>query len=447
MATEVVMPKQGNSVEACILLEWKVKVGDAVSVGDILCEAETDKSTIEVESTAGGTVLALLWNEGDEVPVMQPILAVGEAGESYSGSAQAAPVSPAAPETSSPAAEKAAPVVQAPAAQVPATADVAVAASPRAKERAKKEGISLEGIAPTGPKGRLIERDVIQASLRDASLSPAAREMALSSGASIPETGSGIGGRILMKDLLTRGSDSAGPDASQEEVKVIPVKGVRKVTAQRMKESLDSTAQFTLNSYADATGLLALRKKLKLSGEERGLSSVSINDMVMFAVSRTLLQFPFMNAHFSMDSIKEYPHVHLGCAVDTPKGLLVPVITYADVRSLKELSSEAKRLAYKAIDGKAQMEELSGSTFTVTNLGALGVDTFTPVINIPEVAILGVGEIALKAVGSGGEDVKFVPHIGLSLTINHMAVDGAPAARFLKALAQNIADIELTLAL
>ncbi len=444
MATEVVMPKQGNSVEACILLEWKVKVGDTVSTGDILCEAETDKSTIEVESTAEGTVLALLWNEGDEVPVMQPILAVGDAGESYTAAAGPAPA--AEEKKAEPASAPAPEAAAAPEAAPAVTAESGLAASPRAKQRATKEGISLDGIAPTGPKGRIIERDVISAAARSASVSPAAKEAALATGAALPETGSGIGGRILMKDLISRG-ESPAPAAAAAEVTVKPVRGVRKVTAQRMKESLDTTAQFTLNAYADARGLQNLRNKLKNSREELGMNRVSINDMVMFAVSRTLKEFPYMNAHFSMEAITEFPNVHLGFACDTPKGLLVPVVSYADVRSLKELSDESKRLAAKAIEGKAQAEDLTGSTFTVSNVGAMGVDTFTPVINIPEVAILGVGEIALKPVGTGGDDVTFVPHIGLSLTINHMAVDGAPGARFLKALSQNIADIELMMAL
>ena len=319
--------------------------------------------------------------------------------------------------------------------------------SPRAKNRASREGISLDSITGTGPKGRIIERDVAAAAARPVSVSPAARAEAQASGASLPQRGSGIAGRILLRDLLSPAATEEAVAQISGGTRVIPVRGIRKVTAQRMKESLETTAQFTLNAYADASGLLALRKRCKQSSEELGLNSVSIHDMVMFAVSRTLTRYPYMNAHVSQTEITEFDNVHLGFAVDTPKGLLVPVVPYAELRSLKELSDESKRLARKAIDGKAQMDELSGSTFTVSNLGSLGIDTFSPVINIPEVAILGVGEIALKPVGTGGEDVRFVPHIGLSLTINHMAVDGAPGARFFKALTQNIADIELMLAL
>lgn len=447
MATEVVMPKQGNSVEACILLEWKVKVGDSVSAGDIICEAETDKSTIEVESTAEGTVLALLWSEGDEVPVMQPILAVGAAGEAYEGATilNAAPEGDTSGETSRATDTVKEQPLSVPQAPTPSTSEISSGVSPRAKSRAAREGVSLEGVTPTGPKGRIIERDVLAASSRSVSVSPAARAASLATGVAVPPRGSGIAGRILLKDLVSSTEDQGSERPAEKTV--IPVKGIRKVTSQRMKESVDTTAAFTLNAYADARGLMALRKKFKESSEELGLSRVSINDMVMFAVSRTLTSYPYMNAHFFGDTITEYENVHLGFAVDTPRGLLVPVLPYAELHSLKELSDTSKQLAGRALDGKAQMEELSGSTFTVSNLGALGIDTFSPVINIPEVAILGVGEISLKPIGTGGEDVRFVPHIGLSLTINHMAVDGAPGARFLQALTQNIADIELMLAL
>jgi len=453
MAVEVVMPKQGNSVEACIILEWRVAVGDTVSVGDVVCEAETDKSTIEVESSADGTVLALLYAEGDEVPVMSPMMVVGEKGEKVEISApkseetvKEAPQESVKEEVK----EEKAPV------ELVSTSNDSddLFASPRAKHAAQKQGVALASLTPSGPKGRIIERDVLAYASQYPSISPAAKEAIVNGEGVAPSQGSGIGGRILLKDLLAhsqqnveQGGDEASLLAFPGAYKEIPVKGVRKVTAQRMGESLSTTAQFTMTSYADATSLLALRKKCKNSNPELLLQNITINDMVMFVVSKTLQQFPSLNAHYLKDKIVEFEHVHLGCAVDTPKGLLVPVVPFASLRSLRELSDEAKRLAQKAIDGKAQMEELSGSTFTVTNIGALGIDSFTPVINIPEVAILGVGGISLRPVGKGGDDVTFVPHISLSLTVNHMAVDGAPGARFLKALVNNIASIDLMLAL
>jgi len=192
--------------------------------------------------------------------------------------------------------------------------------------------------------------------------------------------------------------------------------------------------------------LKMLRSRLKTSDPQLGLQKISINDLVLFAVSRTLLQYPFMNSHFLGDTIETFSHVHLGFAVDTPKGLLVPVVRYADQLSLQSLSDEAKRLASLSVEGKAQSEDLTGGTFTVSNLGAMGIEYFTPVLNVPEVAILGVGGINLRPVEEEDGDVVFVPHIGLSLTIDHQAVDGAPAARFLQALCANIASIDLLMA-
>lgn len=439
MAVEIVMPKQGNSVESCLILNWKVKVGDQVSVGDIVCEAETDKSTIDVESTSGGTVLALLYNEEDEVPVMAPIMVVGEKGEKVDVSSSAEPQ-----KTEEVKVEAKAQVVapESPQQVVQETREGAFA-SPRAKHTARDVGVFLDEVSPTGPKGRIIERDVLRVASSRPSLSPLAKEAALQ-GKEVPERGSGIGGRVLRKDLINKTETT--PSIENEFV-VKPVKGIRKVVAHRMAESVHTTAQFTMSSFANATTLQAMRKRLKNSDPSMGLTNITINDLVMFAVTKTLHSFPYMNAHFLGDSIKEFHHVQLGCAVDTPRGLLVPVIKYANLCSLKELSDEAKRVAYAAIDGASLPDELTGSTFTVTNLGNVGVETFTPIINIPEVAILGVGGINVRPVGKGGDDVSFVPHIAFSLTINHMAVDGAPGAAFLAALVKNIESLDLLLAL
>lgn len=455
MAVEVVMPKQGNSVESCIIIDWKVGEGDTVSVGDVVCEAETDKSTIEVESTADGTVLKLLYAVEDEVPVMQPIMVVGEKGEQ---------VSIEAPKASSdkeetvepPEEEKPAGKPDGDAKKMPQVdTKEANGISPRARAVANSSGVDISQLQPTGPKGRIIERDVLGALDGKQPLTPAAREALLEKGLSAPASGSGIGGRILSTDLgKTEGTSTQPQLADSAPIGEFPgpfvetaVRGVRKITAKRMHESLSSTAQFTMNAYADASALQALRARFKASAPELGLQKVTINDLVLFAVSRTIKQFGYMNSHFLGDKILTFDHVHLGCAVDTPKGLLVPVVKYADKRSLKQLSDEFKRLATESMEGKAQPDDLSGGTFTVTNLGAMGVDTFTPVINVPEVAILGVGGISLRAKEDSDGDVFFVPHIGLSLTIDHQAVDGAPAARFLKALCENIASIDLLMAL
>ena len=213
-----------------------------------------------------------------------------------------------------------------------------------------------------------------------------------------------------------------------------------------MLESLQTTAQLTMNSSAEATALLAYRQRLKNSAEGLGLQNVTINDLILLAVSRILPQFPELNAHFQDDNIYQFGQVHLGFAVDTPRGLMVPVIREATALTLKQIAVESKRLATACQEGTINLDELSGGTFTVTNMGLFGIESFTPVLNPPEVGILGIGSLDLKAVEVDG-DVQFVKHIGLSLTINHQVVDGAPAARFLQAVARGLADLELLLAL
>ncbi|MDC7235505.1 MAG: dihydrolipoamide acetyltransferase family protein [Spirochaetales bacterium] len=457
MAEIVVMPKAGNSVESCIILEWTKAEGDTVAVGDVLCEAETDKATVTVESTAAGVLLKQLFAEDDDVPVMQPMAIVGEAGEDISGmlaelgsgSAESAPPAEAASEAA-PAESPA--VSEAPVTAVPvSTGEPSGFASPRARNLAAAKAVALDTIAGSGPEGRIVERDVLAALEGQAPLTPAAMEELIRSGKSAPVRGTGLGGRVLKSDL----SDApAAPAASASaatadfpgETEDIKVKGVRKITASRMLESITQTAQLTMNTSADATRILALRKRLKNSPEEMGLQKITINDLVMLVTARTLKDFPEMNAHWLGDTIRQFKSVHLGCAVDTPRGLMVPVVRNADSLSLKELGTETKRVFGNCLEGQIDPEELTGGTFTITNLGAMGIESFTPVLNKPEVGILGVCTIQPKPVMKG-EDVAFVPHMGLSLTFDHQATDGAPAGRFLKALVANLENIDLVLAL
>lgn len=239
----------------------------------------------------------------------------------------------------------------------------------------------------------------------------------------------------MAEELIAVKADAPAPVCNEDEVEVIPLKGVRKVIAKRMLESLQTTAQLTLFASAEASALLTYRKLLKQSAEGLGAQGISINDLILFAVSRIVPQFPEMNALFENDAIFRHKNVHLGFAVDTPRGLLVPVVRQANRLSLKQLSDEVRHLATAALDGSITADEMRGGTFTVTNLGSLGIESFTPVLNLPQVAVLGVGTVDLKPI-EGKCKVEFRPHIGLSLTINHQVVDGGPAARFLRALAQ-----------
>jgi pyruvate dehydrogenase E2 component (dihydrolipoamide acetyltransferase) len=443
MATPIVMPKLGNSVESSIIVRWHKNVGDAVVVGDAICEVETDKASVDVESPAAGTLLARFFDVGDDVPVMVNIAALGVVGEHVDGlRPDNAPKKQGIVQNKTKDAIYGVPTNNP---QTPAKGGLpsvvlsqmsSQSISPRARNLAKREGVTIEKIQGSGPGGRIIERDVRAMMTRAPKMTPLAKAMVASGDFASPE---GASGRITSKDL-----QPVQPD--DDRVEAIPLKGVRKVIATRMLQSLQTTAQLTLNTSADARALQAYRKRLKASDESLGLRKVTINDLVMFAVSRTLVSFPELNSLFYDETIYRHRDVQLGFAVDTPRGLIVPVIRRAHTLSLKALADEAWRLARACQDGNVKPNELEGGTFTVSNLGSFGIESFTPVLNPPQVAILGVGSINLKAVDVDGE-VVFVPHIGLSLTINHQVVDGAPGARFLQQLAKNLTEIETLLAL
>lgn len=444
MATEVLMPKQGNTVESCLIVEWKKKEGDAVAEKEVICVVETDKATFEIESPAAGTMLKQFFAAGDDVPVQTIIAAIGKAGEDVSAMAPKGGAS-AAKEESAPAPKtESAPAAQAPtvhAAPVSTSGDVGI--SPRARNLADAKGIAADSLGGSGPGGRIIERDV-KAAL-SGTPTPAAVAAAKASGMAYPLTGSGIGGRVRASDLIAkRGGVNIESLPFPGPFTDTPVKGIRKVISERMLTSMTTTAQCTLSSSADASVMLSLRERLKKLPKEDPRSSVTLNDFVLFAVAQTLTSFRMMNAHFSGTSIREFEAVHLAFAVDTPRGLMVPVIKNAHARSLVDISMEAKRLGKACQDGSAKPDELSGSTFTITNLGALGIESFTPVLNIPEVAILGVCSTVNRPVMKDGV-VTAVPHMGLSITFNHQAVDGAPTARFLKAVADTLANFDIVM--
>ena len=443
MATIVVMPQLGNSVESCIIVEWMIAEGDTVSVDQTLASIETDKSTMEVPSTAEGTVLKLLWEEGDEVPVKDPLIIVGEPGEDISGLVPGGDAAPA--EADAPAEQAAAPEAAAPAF---ATERATGAVSPRARALAASNGVDASAIAEgSGPHGRVIERDVAAAIAAGPVLTSAAR----AAGVSAAE-GTGIGGRVSVADAgrtaeAAPAAAVAAPAAAADfpgASTSAPLKGVRKVVAKRMMESLTSTAQLTLNTTANAAGILAMRKKVKNADESLGLNKITLNDLVCFAVSRTLLKYPVFNAHLEDGVLTEFEQVHLGFACDTPRGLLVPVIRSAQALGLKAFSDEAKRLAGGAIDGTIAPDFLSGGTFTVSNIGSFGIETFTPVINLPQTAILGVGAITPRPVVAADGTIGVEQRLNLSLTIDHQVIDGADGARFLRDLVAAIENIDVT---
>ncbi|MDZ4763087.1 MAG: dihydrolipoamide acetyltransferase family protein [Chloroflexota bacterium] len=472
MAVPVVMPKLGNSVESSIIVAWKKHAGERVNEGDVIAEVETDKAVQEITAPSSGVLLATFYAVGDDVPVMVNIAAIGDMGESV----DSLRTGNLTPQPSLATAEEGSLLSRSNSSSIPErmSESAFVAVSPRARGLALRRKLALSGIVGTGPGGRIIERDLIghdvQAALeRQPKLTPVAQAKVSGGEYSAPAQGSGVGGRITTRDLIPKfaidtpqppdlyplAADSAlqvsaAPKrtliADANGAKVTVLKGVRKVIAARMLESLRTTAQLTLNSSADARALQAYRRRLKDSADTLGLRGVTINDLVMYATAHTLMQFPDLNAHLKDSAITQYNDIQLGFAVDTPRGLIVPVIKDAATLSLRQLAAAAARLAAACQSGTLKPDELDGGTFTVSNLGSLGIESFTPVLNPPQVGILGVGAIQLKPVDVDGE-TQFIPHIGLSLTIDHQAVDGAPGARFLQALARNIAQFDLMLAL
>ncbi|MBQ7330377.1 MAG: 2-oxo acid dehydrogenase subunit E2 [Oscillospiraceae bacterium] len=401
------MPKAGITVESCIIGEWVKKVGDQVKIGDILFTYETDKASFECESTAEGELLAIFFEEGDEVPCMENVCAVGPHGEPTdclkpgAAVAVAAEAAPAAEAAAAPAAAEAAAVEYKPGAPV----------SPRAAKLAKSAGVDATAAIGTGPNGRIIERDV-QALI--AKGVPAAKGTAV----------------------------AAAPEAEYEDVKF---SGIRRAISKSMHTSLATMAQLTHNTSFDATAILNYRKALKAAGGE--YAGITIGDIVLYAVSRTLLNHPDLNANMLDDNnIRLFKHVNLGVAVDTPRGLMVPTLFHADEMSLLEISKAVKELAAECRDGAINPDKLSGGSFTVSNLGNMGVESFTPVINPPQTGILGVCGTTDRVRKAADGSIELYPAMGLSLTYDHRAVDGTPAARFQAELGKNLENFTTLLA-
>lgn len=441
MANTVIMPRQGQSVESCIITTWHKKKGDAVKEGDILFSYETDKSAFDEPSQFSGTMLALLAEEGDVVDCLAPVCVIGEEGEDVSSlissSGDSAGANSHAEESSDKTEEKANVEIKA---EVTKSDDNSgrIKISPRAKNLALKTGVDMTFVEPTGPHGRIIERDI---------------NAALDAGrvGSTEDVLDFLAGKITVKESeaqtnlvpISESAVSSAPATCDfRDFTEVPLTNVRRVIARTMHQSLSEMAQLTLNSSFDATSLLTYRASLKESGEAMGLSKITINDMVLFAVSRVLPNYAEINANLVDDKFRMFSHANVGMAVDTDRGLLVPVIFGAETMSLSEISSRAKALAASAKEGTLSPDDMSGGSFTVTNLGSLGIESFTPVINPPQTAILGVCCTTNRVRADG----TVYPAMGLSLTFDHRAVDGAPAAKFLRELCSALENFGLLLA-
>ena len=403
MATAVIMPKQGQSVETCIITRWFKKKGESVSVGDILFSYETDKASFDLESPEEGILLDIFFNDGAEVPVLVNVAVIGKNDETTdSFNPASAPAKAISDIKASATPEKltAMKTIR----TLETTENNKIRISPRAKKMAHEKGISYNKLSGSGPNGRIIARDIEKG---------------------IPDN------VIDTKVIQTTGSDFTEQ----------PLSNVRKLIAKAMHSSLQNAAQLTHHMSADVRFLLEARQIIKIRlASDKSQQDITLNDMVCWCVIKALGKFPEANSHFLEDRIKTFSKVHLGLAVDTPRGLMVPSVRDASDMDLVKLSKELKSAAEACKRGSINPELINSAsaTFTVSNLGNYGVEMFTPVINLPQVAILGVCTIINRPANMGNNTFGFVPYIGLSLTYDHRAIDGGPATLFLKEIKEQI---------
>ncbi len=450
MAHVIIMPKQGQSVESCIVSEFKKKVGDTVKVGDVLFGYETDKATFEEESQVEGTVLAIFWADGDEIPVLQNVMVIGEPGESFEEFAPSKEEGGTPSEASGQPDKAEEPAGKAAERLVPfeAVENNGAPVSPRARRLAAQKGVNTDQVAGSGPGGRIIERDVLAAAAAQGSLTGLAKARMAAGGVVSPGSGSGLAGAVKGSDLkVWKPSHSEDLPGEGTDYEVVKLSNMRKLIAKSMYNSLQNSAQLTHMLGADARKVQALRKKAKKAMEEGRLDvNITINDFVCYAVIRALQAFPNVNSHCLGDAMRLFKCVNLGLAVDTERGLMVPAVAHADEMDIVTLSRNLKKVADDSKKGSINPDLLSpeAASFTVSNLGGFGVEWFTPIINLPQSGILGVGTIVPRPKMVDGE-YKFVPYMALSFTYDHRAIDGGEATRFLKKVAEEIENLDIDL--
>lgn len=405
MATPLPMPKLGLTMEEGTILKWRKGEGEAVEKGEIILDIQTDKVEYEVESPDGGLLLKTLAGEGDVVPCGTDIAVIGEEGENISGFGSAPAKAPVETEseaaealpTPPPAPSKTAPAPAAPVAAQPARTG-RIFASPAARRVARELGIDFRTLKGSGPGGRIVQADVRAAA---ASGIPAAVTAAAS-----------------------------GPAAVAGST---PLAGMRKIIADRMLSSWSQVPRITMQAEVDLTNLLAVREASRRAWENDLGVKVSINDLILFYTARAVRRCPAVNVRLTENALEQMQDVNIGVAVAVEQGLMVPVIRGADQKSIDAISRESRALAEAARAGALGLDALEGGTFTVSNLGAYGVDHFSAIINHPESAILSVGAARERAVVRNGEVVaRTTAFVGINA--DHRVVDGAPAAEFLSTL-------------
>jgi pyruvate dehydrogenase E2 component (dihydrolipoamide acetyltransferase) len=465
MPTEVLVPPLGQTVDVVKLVSWYKNEGDTVQQGEPLFVIETDKATLDVEAPSHGILRHVTAAPGDDVKALSAIALIAAPGEALKVEVE---IEAKAEVQSVPHSASTSTLISA------STSRRFV--SPRARRLAEAEGAPLDAILPTGPEGAIIERDVrayltqvkaeaqVETPRRTdlftstsasplASITPVARRMAEEAGLDWRSlAGSGPRGQIVREDVESAVEESKrtgkleswristlphppspthplSPFAEQP-VDSIPFTGLRGLIAERMVASHSQTAPVTLTAEADASALVELRRQLAADGVQ-----AAYNDLLLYVLARALREHPRLNASLDGETIRVWQHIDIGLATDTDRGLLVPVVRDVGSKGVSQLAAGTADLVMRARAGKCAPEELRGSTFTLTNLGMFGIDAFTPLINQPECAILGVGRIKARPVVVGDQIVARQT-VWLSLTFDHRLVDGGPAARFLQRVVQ-----------
>lgn len=406
MADVVIMPRLSLNEETSLLSEWYVQEGDFVQKGDKLFGIETDKSTLDVDSEFQGVVLKKYYDNYEVVDVFSPVCVIGREGENLPDIKPAKSSVSVSPDivTDNPTFDKAV-KVEISSTMKTVNNESAKKFTPRAKKLAQKNGIDHSALLIAG----------------------------------------GINNRIMEEDVIYYMEHRIAEEETSFEPKTVSLSKIRKVIALNMMGSLKSTAQLTVNSVYNASAVMALRKKFKAKQNDLEMQGVTIGDLVLLATAKTLAELTYMNAlSVNEDKIIEFGNVNLGCAVDTERGLMVPTIYNAEKKSLLEISKEVKELAGECRSGGISPDKLQNGTFTVTNLGAFGIRQFTPILNPPQVGILGVGAIDYM-VKNTKEGMLYYPAGSLSLTFDHRIIDGGPAAKFLKKLCENLENIDALL--
>jgi len=429
MATEVILPKLGQTMERGTIVQWLKEEGEWVEKGEPLFKLESDKAVLEVEASAKGYLRKILVPKGILVPVLTVVGLIAETEDEDVRAYQAQQAAPGA----APPSEEGEP----PAGKTPTPpSDLREQprrpfASPRARRKAREAGVDLSLIEGGGPLGRIVERDVLEYLAQRPKATPAAHKVAVRAGLDLGTVeGTGAGDRITKADVEEALGRTA-LDLSDLGYHAVPVEGLRQVIAERMSESHRTTARVTLTTEVDATAFVEVRDRLRESTPGELGFDLGYNDLLMKVAASGLKEFPALNARWAGEEIHQLERIHVGLAVDTERGLVVVVVRDTDQKGLLAIGSELRALVERAQAGASLPDDLRGGTFTITNLGMYDVDAFTPIINLPETAILGAGRIKEKPVAMEGR-VCIRPTMWLSLTFDHRVVDGAPAARFLQ---------------